>query len=120
MCDRYTYYHDGTGFRVTFSLSREYEEHMKARWNIAPGSDVIAIKASPTCAPALLRWGLIPSWAKDPKIGFTMINACGETVPEKPAFRAAFRKRRCIIPASGWYEWRKNPDGSKTPIYFKR
>ncbi len=69
---------------------------------------------------ALLRWGLIPSWAKDVKIGFKMINARAETVHEKPAYRVAFRKRRCLVPVSGWYEWRKNADGSKTPTYFQR
>lgn len=63
----------------------------------------------------LLRWGLIPSWAKDPKIGNSLINARGETVHEKPAFRSAFKARRCLVPADGFYEWRKLSGGSKQP-----
>lgn len=120
MCGRFTFYHDGATIRIKFSISREYEQHMKARWNIAPGTEVVAVKVGQPRVAALLRWGLVPSWAKDPKIGFKMINARGETAHEKPSFRSAFKKRRCVIPASGWYEWRKNADGSKTPIYFHR
>jgi putative SOS response-associated peptidase YedK len=61
-------------------------------------------------------WGLVPSWAKDPKIGSKMINARAETLAEKPAFRNAFRRRRCLIPADGFYEWRKEPGGGKTKM----
>jgi putative SOS response-associated peptidase YedK len=64
---------------------------------------------------AMLRWGLIPSWADDPKIGSRMINARGETVADKPSFRKAFRARRCLIPADGFYEWKK--EGSKKQPY---
>ena len=63
----------------------------------------------------MMRWGLIPSWADDPKIGSRMINARGETVAEKPSFRKAFRSRRCLIPADGFYEWKK--EGSKKQPY---
>jgi putative SOS response-associated peptidase YedK len=66
----------------------------------------------------MLRWGLIPSWAKDPSIGYRMINAKSETVTEKPAFRAAFKHRRCLIPADGFYEW-GGEKGKRTPYLFR-
>ncbi len=66
----------------------------------------------------MLRWGLIPSWAKDPSIGNKMINARAETVSEKPSFRSAFKKRRCLIVADGFYEWQKT-DGGKQPFHIK-
>ena len=77
------------------------------RFNIAPTQDVAVVRQSPEPPLrelALLRWGLIPSWAKDPAIGNRMINARGETVATKPAFRAAFRRRRCLVLADGFYE----------------
>ena len=78
------------------------------RYNIAPSQPVVAIRIEPDTATrqlVLLRWGLIPSWAKDPKIGFQCINAKAETVAEKPSFRSAFKKRRCLVVATGFYEW---------------
>jgi putative SOS response-associated peptidase YedK len=66
----------------------------------------------------MLRWGLVPSWADDPGIGARMINARSETAPEKPSFRSAFRRRRCLIPVDGFYEW-KRENGSKQPYYFR-
>ncbi len=68
----------------------------------------------------MLRWGLVPHWARDAAIGNRMINARAETVAEKPAFRAAFRQRRCLIAADGIYEWRKAPDGAKQPYFIRR
>ncbi len=89
------------------------------RYNVAPSQDILVIRQSEsgerTAAP--LKWGLIPHWAKDPTIGNRMINARGETVAEKPSFRSAFKRRRCIIPASGFYEW--GPSGAgKWPYYI--
>ena len=78
------------------------------RYNIAPSQSVAAIQIEPgrtTRQLVLLRWGLIPSWAKDPKIGHQCINAKAETVAEKPSFRAAFKARRCLVMATGFYEW---------------
>jgi putative SOS response-associated peptidase YedK len=100
MCGRATLVHDGNEIRTVFRLSDEYAKHMelRARYNVAPGTDIAAIKAGEPRVLTPMRWGLIPSWAKDAKIGYSMINARGETVPEKPAFRSAFKKRRCIIP----------------------
>jgi putative SOS response-associated peptidase YedK len=81
----------------------------EARYNIAPTQAVLAVRVEPlqgARAAARLRWGLIPSWAADASVGNRMINARAETVASKPAFRAAFRQRRCLLPASGFYEWR--------------
>ena len=78
------------------------------RYNIAPSQAVAAIRIEPEKTErqlVLLRWGLIPSWAKDPKIGHQCINAKAETVAEKPSFRAAFKTRRCLVIATGFYEW---------------
>ncbi|MGE5189033.1 MAG: SOS response-associated peptidase [Gemmatimonadota bacterium] len=91
-------------------------------YNIAPSRAVAAVRAVPE-APArrelaLLRWGLVPSWAKDPAIGNRMINARAETAPGKPSFRSAFRRRRCLVPADGFYEWRKT-GGRKQPYYVR-
>jgi putative SOS response-associated peptidase YedK len=92
------------------------------RFNIAPTQDVAVVRQSADAASpelVLLRWGLIPSWAKDPAIGNRMINARGETVATKPAFRAAFRRRRCLVLADGFYEW-KPVDRRKQPYYIHR
>ena len=88
------------------------------RYNIAPTQDVPSVRARPDDGRQFLfvRWGLIPSWAKEP--GERMINARAETVTDKPAFRAAFKSRRCLIPASGFYEWA--PAGPGKQPYFIR
>lgn len=76
------------------------------RYNVAPSQDVPIIRESPEGKYELVmaRWGLVPRWAKEPKTGYSMINARAETVAEKPAFRDAFRRRRCLIPADGFYD----------------
>jgi len=87
------------------------------RYNIAPSQNAPVILNEEEKSVQLLRWGLIPSWAKDPAIGYKLINARAESIAEKPSFRAAFKKRRCLIPADGFYEWRLESDGkSKTPM----
>jgi putative SOS response-associated peptidase YedK len=91
------------------------------RYNIAPTQLVFALRATPEGTArqaAALRWGLIPSWAKDPKIGSKSINARAETLAEKPMFRAAFKRRRCLVLADGYYEWRTNGK-SKLPYHFR-
>ncbi|MDW8468794.1 MAG: SOS response-associated peptidase [Burkholderiales bacterium] len=89
------------------------------RYNIAPGSDVLAVRARDGGREAaLVRWGLVPAWAKDARVGARMINARAETVAEKPAFRAAYRRRRCLVPASGFFEWQARPSG-KQPWYVR-
>src|SRR5438477_11274422 len=85
---------------------------------VAPTQDILAVRFNPETkerALDMLRWGLVPYWAKDIKIGFSLINAKAETVAEKPAFREAFTKRRCIIPADGFYEWKKLDAKTKQP-----
>ena len=90
---------------------------LRPRYNVAPGQSVAAVRADPEGRRlSLLRWGLLPSWAKDPGIGYRMINARAETVASKPAFRSAYRARRCLIPADGFYEWvRKGTDQAAVP-----
>ena len=79
----------------------------KPRWNIAPTQSVIVVNDTGARQLVAMRWGLVPSWATDPSIGNRMINARAETIAEKPAFRVALKKRRCIIPADGFYEWQQ-------------
>lgn len=95
------------------------DQQPQPRYNIAPTQSVAAAPNTATPKIQFFHFGLIPSWAKDPAIGNRMINARAETLSEKPAFRTALPRRRCLIPASGFYEWRKNPDGSKTPMYIR-
>lgn len=92
-------------------------EGWKPTYNAAPTQSlpVVRLNAERQRELALLRWGLVPSWSKDAKAGASMINARAETVAERPAFRAAFKARRCLIPADGFYEWRKVEGGAKQP-----
>ena len=93
---------------------------LSPRYNIAPTQPAPAILVAserPARRFSFLRWGLIPGWAKDPKIGNRMINACAETVAEKPAFRSAYRRRRCLVVSDGFYEWQKGP-ARKQPFYI--
>jgi putative SOS response-associated peptidase YedK len=90
------------------------------RYNIAPSQSIAAIRIDSDTAPrtlVLLRWGLIPSWAKDEKIGSQCINAKAETVAEKPSFRSAFKKRRCLVIADGFYEWQRQGE-HKQPMWI--
>lgn len=94
--------------------------NLAPRYNIAPTQDVAAIRGQGGARELkMLRWGLIPSWAKDIGFGAKTINARAETVAEKPSFRAAYKKRRCLIPADGYYEWIK-AEGGKQPYRFCR
>jgi len=95
-------------------------EELRARYNIAPSSQVLIVLNDGQIRFDLARWGLIPSWASDPQIGNSLINARAETLAEKPSFRQAFKKRRCLIPVDGFFEWTKGP-GSKTrtPIHIR-
>ena len=90
------------------------------RWNGAPTQAflVCRLDAAGRRVLSLQRWGLVPSWAHDRAIGRRMINARSETVHERPAFRSAFRRRRCLVPASGWLEWRRTPAG-KEPTWIR-
>ena len=93
---------------------------IEPRYNIAPSQPVLAVRLAPESADrevVMFKWGLIPSWAKEPGIGNSLINARADTVAEKPAFRAAFKKRRGLVPADGFYEWKR--ENGKTPYYFR-
>lgn len=95
-------------------------EDLPARYNIAPTQNVPILANRGDGRVELARWGLIPSWAKDPTIGSRMINARAETVAEKPSFRSALRKRRCLVPADGFFEWKTLPgEKLKQPMYIR-
>ena len=92
--------------------------NLRPRYNVAPSQDVAVARATEEGRTlAMLRWGLIPSWAKDHAIGNKLINARSETAAEKPSFRSAFRHRRCLIPADGFYEWQRR-GGTRQPWLF--
>ena len=123
MCGRYTLRTPLTVLaqQFLFDLGGVPLESIRPRYNVAPTQDVVAVRqreAGSRRELAILQWGLIPSWAKDPKIGSSMINARAETLAEKPAFRSAFAKRRCLVLADGFYEWKKEGK-QKIPYYFQ-
>ncbi len=120
MCGRYTQTRSARQLAEAFEADLNNELDLLPRYNIAPTQPMVVVRATPRGREvALMRWGLIPSWAKDPSIGSKMINARCETVHEKPAYRSAFRSRRCLIPADGFYEWKKT-GGRKQPMYIHR
>jgi len=88
------------------------------RYNIAPSQDVAVVPFAESRDVVWMKWGLVPFWAKDPSIGFKMINARAETVAEKPSYRSSFRSKRCLILADGFFEWRKEGKFS-IPFYFQ-
>lgn len=114
MCGRFTQTRSAVELAAIFELEEIPE--WQPRYNIAPTQMIPAI-VEPHRFKSL-RWGLIPSWAKEPSIGAKLINARAETVSEKPAFRDAFKRRRCLIAADGYYEWQKQA-GKKQPFYFR-
>jgi putative SOS response-associated peptidase YedK len=88
------------------------------RFNVAPSQPVAVVVNAARRAPEWMRWGLIPSWAKDANIGAKLINARSETVGEKPSFRSAFARRRCLILATGFYEWQRQPSKRAAPLPY--
>ncbi len=117
MCGRFVGYRKLGDYQDKFKIDL-FEADPSPNYNVAPTQSVPAIvQEDNQNVLRAFRWGLIPFWAKDPSIGNRMINARSETVDSKPAFRAAFKKRRCLIPADGFYEW-KGPKGSKQPMYI--
>ena len=121
MCGRYALTSDAERLEERFVCSLSGVSY-SPRYNIAPTQPVLALINAGSNElterrAGFLRWGLIPSWAKDPSVGAKMINARSETVAEKPSFKRALRRRRCLIVADGFYEWKK--DGTtKTPLYI--
>jgi putative SOS response-associated peptidase YedK len=120
MCGRFSLIVSEEELKKAFSVSGDIE--VPTSYNIPPGQDIPAVRGpsdqSDERELVSLQWGLVPFWADEPDIGSNLINARAETVHEKPSFRDAYEKRRCIIPASGFYEW-KSENGSKQPYYIK-
>lgn len=118
MCGRYVINADPNQLQQAFELTTVPQ--FAPRFNIAPTQTAPVITNDSPREAVMYRWGLIPSWAKDASLGGKMINARSESVEEKPAFRTAFKRRRCIVPMTGFYEWRKLDDNSKQPLYIYR
>ncbi|MDT8358593.1 MAG: SOS response-associated peptidase, partial [Methanomicrobiaceae archaeon] len=116
MCGRYS-------LVVTDDLGARFRVHiptlgLRSRFNVTPGSEMpVILRDGESRRMECAEWGLVPHWAKDPAIGRRLINARAETVAEKPAFRFAFRHHRCLVPASGFYEW-KEEGGTRLPYYY--
>ena len=118
MCGRFTLTTPTANLATLFDLDKV--PNLVPRYNIAPTQAVLTVRTTRAGVGrelALMRWGLIPSWAKDPGIGNSLINARSETVTEKPSFRTAFKRRRCLIPADGFFEWQKQ-EGRKQPFFI--
>jgi putative SOS response-associated peptidase YedK len=112
MCGRFTLAADPSELGDEFR-GVQFPPEIVPRYNISPSQPVLAIRNDGKQQAGFLVWGLVPSWAKDPSIGSRLINARGETLAEKPAFRGAYKYKRCLIPADGFYEWKAAP-GTKT------
>lgn len=120
MCGRYTLTTPGEIIAEIFDLSETPE--VAARYNVAPTQEVAAVRVDEPGGDrrfVRLRWGLVPHWADDLAIGNRMINARSESAAEKPSFRTSFKKKRCLVLADGFYEWKKVAGGRKQPWYFR-
>ncbi len=120
MCGRYTVSSSGESIADLFDLTEV--PTLPARYNLAPTQEAPIVRVAAPGAPRsldLLRWGLVPYWAKEKSIGNKMINARAESVAEKPAFRDSFRRRRCLVAADGFYEW-KREGKAKQPFLIRR
>ena len=107
MCGRFTYAKEFREIRIRFDLDHDIPL-FRPRYNISPGQEVtVVFNWEGTRSLTMMQWGLVPSWAKDPAIGNRMINARAETLAEKPSFKRLIGKRRCVVLADGFYEWRK-------------
>jgi len=124
MCGRYAASKDVANLMEEFEVARPPDETLPEDFNVAPSKQVYMVVERETDDGVqrqlrTAKWGLVPSWAKDPKIGNRMINARLETAAEKPSFRRAWAKRRCLLPADGYYEWYSG-EGPKQPFYIHR
>src|SRR5574342_373817 len=119
MCGRFTLFADPSDLQELFNLNAPPPAALAPRYNVAPTQPVAVVANGETRVLELFRWGLIPSWAKDPAIGNRMINARAETLAEKPSFRTAYKRRRCLILADGFYEWQTVPGAkAKQPMFI--
>jgi putative SOS response-associated peptidase YedK len=118
MCGRFVRYSPVQRFADLFHARSGAEA--KPSYNIPPGTRILVAKNAPDGQRelAMLKWGLVPAWSDEPKTEYSTINARAETVAEKPAYRSAFRHRRCLIAADGFYEWHPQPDGHKQPYFI--
>ena len=119
MCGRFTLRNPANTLVTQFRL--ESMPHLQPRYNVAPTQSIAIVrqvKNAPQRRLTFARWGFVPPWAKDASMGNRMINARAETVAEKPSFRTAFRRRRCLVLADGYYEWKKQGD-QKQPFYIR-
>ena len=118
MCGRFTLTADPGDLQKAFP-GLTIQVPLRPRYNIAPTQPVAVIANTADSKLDFFNWGLIPSWAKDPEIGSRLINARSETLAEKPSFRSAFRRRRCLVLADGFYEWKAVPElKSKIPMFI--
>ena len=116
MCGRFALHHATAAVAEHFGVEQVSFE-LQPRYNIAPSQPVAVVRQRGARSLDACKWGLVPSWAKDPKIGNRMINARAETIAEKPSYKSALKRRRCLIPASGFYEWRQE-GVERVPTYI--
>ena len=122
MCGRFALFATPEQLVEYFELMAPPSATLEPHYNIPPGQQIAAVRAGRDGGRRLdlLHWGLVPFWAKDRRIGYKLINARLESLADKPAFREAFTRRRCLIPASGFYEWAHAGDGAKRKPFFVR
>uniref|UniRef100_UPI0013E2E96A SOS response-associated peptidase n=1 Tax=Paenibacillus kobensis TaxID=59841 RepID=UPI0013E2E96A len=117
MCGRYTLTVSLEEMMLRFMIGQSSVPYHRPKYNVAPGQLVMAIVSDgQQNRLGELKWGLVPPWADDPKIGNKMLNARAESAADKPAFREALRRKRCLVPADGFYEWQTKQDGTKQPM----
>lgn len=121
MCGRYTITVSLEEMMMRYLIGTTNVPYHRPKYNVAPGQMVLAvISGGGANRLGELKWGLVPPWADDERIGSKMLNARAETAADKPAFRGALRRKRCLIPADGFYEWQKEPGGGKQPMRIVR
>ena len=119
MCGRFTLHTPAAQIRESFNLPDLPARELKPRYNIAPNQDVAIIRDTGTGREMVMaRWGLIPGWSKESRTKYSTINARIESVAEKPTYRTPFKRRRCLIPADGFYEWKQDA-GNKVPHHIR-
>lgn len=123
MCGRFVLRAPAEELSSLLEVPIQFPLPLPPRYNIAPTQTIAAVRCSPQTGQrewVVLRWGLVPAWSRELDTGLSLINARAETVATKPFFRDAYRRRRCLIPASGFYEWKRTDKKTKQPYYFQR
>lgn len=121
MCGRYALFSEKPVIEEHFGVESDDDSLFVPNYNIAPGSvnPVVLVGKTRNRGIGALRWGLLPPWSKDPNMGYKLFNARSETLDEKPSFKKAFERKRCVIPANGFYEWKKLSDNKKMAFYIR-